>query len=85
MFHSKITKKLAGTAAGTALWMSSVSNERGEVLVSVLTAQEGPGLDLMAEGLIRRYSDAFQRPPQVLYVDCGCCSEQEGSKLQVCF
>ncbi|CAL8320142.1 unnamed protein product [Gadus morhua 'NCC'] len=53
-----MTKKLAGAAKGTALWVSSVSNEVGQVLISVLTAQEGPGLDRMVSGLIRRYSEA---------------------------
>ena len=51
----QITKKLAGTAKGTALWMSSVGNEFGEILISVLTAQEGAGLDQMANGLVKRY------------------------------
>ena len=51
----QITKKLAGTAKGTAVWMSSVGNEFGEILISVLTAQEGPGLDQMANDLVKRY------------------------------
>ncbi|CAL8237725.1 unnamed protein product, partial [Lota lota] len=71
----KMTKKLAGAAKGTALWVTSVSNEVGQVLISVLTAQEGPGLDRMVSGLIRRYSEAGVAPPLLLYVDCGCCGE----------
>ncbi|CAL8310590.1 unnamed protein product [Gadus morhua 'NCC'] len=74
----KVTKKLAGAAKGTALWMSSVSNEVGQVLISVLTAQEGPGLDRMVSDLIRRYSQAGVAPPLLLYVDCGCCRETDG-------
>ncbi|CAL8301230.1 unnamed protein product [Gadus morhua 'NCC'] len=82
----KMTKKLAGAAKGTALWVSSVSNEKGQVLISVLTAQEGPGLDRMVSGLIRRYSEAGVAPPILLYVDCGCCKETGGeSKLQARF
>ncbi|KAJ8340737.1 hypothetical protein SKAU_G00353700 [Synaphobranchus kaupii] len=50
----KITKKLSGLAKGTALWLTSVSNEVGQILISVLTAQEGPALDKMAADLIRR-------------------------------
>ncbi|KAK0151032.1 hypothetical protein N1851_007824 [Merluccius polli] len=69
----KITKKLSGHAKGTALWLTSVSNEVGQILISVLTAQEGPALDMMAADLIRRYSDAGVAPPQLLYVDCDCC------------
>ncbi|KAL0168586.1 hypothetical protein M9458_036808, partial [Cirrhinus mrigala] len=79
----KITKKLSGFAKGTALWLTSVSNEVGQILISVLTAQEGPALDTMAADLIRRYSNAGVAPPQLLYVDCECCREGTGqSKLK---
>ncbi|KAK0135333.1 hypothetical protein N1851_028826 [Merluccius polli] len=82
----KMTKKLAGAAKGTALWVSSVSNEVGQVLISVLTAQEGPGLDRMVSDLIRRYSEAGVAPPLLLYVDCGCCREAGGeTKLKARF
>nr|XP_055051854.1 uncharacterized protein LOC129437619 isoform X2 [Misgurnus anguillicaudatus] len=74
----KITKKLSGFAKGTALWLTSVSNEVGQILISVLTAQEGPALDRMAADLIRRYTDAGVAPPQLLYVDCDCCREGTG-------
>ncbi len=50
----------------------------GQILISVLTAQEGPALDTMAADLIRRYSDADVAPPQLLYVDCECCREGTG-------
>ena len=46
-----MTKKLAGAAAGTAQWMSSVGNQLGQVLRSVLTAAEGYGLRDMTWGL----------------------------------
>ena len=66
--------------------MSSVSNEVGQVLISVLTAQEGPGLDRMVSDLIRRYSQAGVAPPLLLYVDCGCCRETDGeTKLKARF
>ncbi|XP_030248701.1 uncharacterized protein LOC115566827 isoform X3 [Sparus aurata] len=79
----KITKKLSGIAKGTALWLTSVSNERCQILISVLTAQEGSAVDTMATDLIRRYSDAGVAPPQLLYVDCDCCREgSEPTKLQ---
>lgn len=74
----QITKKLSGTAKGTALWLSSVSNETGQILISVLSAQEGPALDRMAAGLMSRYSNAGVAPPQLLYVDCDCCREGKG-------
>ena len=52
----KVCKKLQGTAAGSASWCTNVGNERGEVLMSVLTESEGlEGLRPMALGLIDRY------------------------------
>ncbi|XP_028451543.1 uncharacterized protein LOC114566902 [Perca flavescens] len=69
----KITKKLAGGAAGTAAWVTNVGNEYGQVLMSVLTAAEGDGLVDMAAGLMRRYRLAGKAPPKVLYVDRDCC------------
>lgn len=74
----QITKKLSGLAKGTTLWLTSVSNEVGQILISVLTAQEGPALDIMAADLIRRYSNAGVAPPQLLYVDNDCCREGRG-------
>ncbi|XP_051244073.1 uncharacterized protein LOC127356410 [Dicentrarchus labrax] len=82
----KITKKLAGTAKGTALWLTSVGNEYGQILMSVLTAQEGAGLDPMAADLVRRYQRAGMDPPVALYVDCGCCAAAaEETKLKARF
>lgn len=60
-----------------------MSNELGQILISVLTAQEGPGLDVMVADLVRRYSQAGMPPPELLYVDTGCCMESGGqTKLQ---
>ncbi|KAI4793352.1 hypothetical protein KUCAC02_032782 [Chaenocephalus aceratus] len=72
-------KKLAGADAGTALWMSSVGNELGQVLMSVLTAAEGYGLRDMTRGLQERYQLAGKEPPQVLYVDRDCCRRDGGT------
>ncbi|XP_057199998.1 uncharacterized protein LOC130560305 [Triplophysa rosa] len=80
-----ITKKLAGTARGTGLLLTSVGNEFGQVLNSVLTAQEGAGLDKMVDGLVKRYQQAGVDPPAVLYVDCGCCAEVGETKLKARF
>ncbi|XP_069383419.1 uncharacterized protein [Paralichthys olivaceus] len=81
----KITKKLAGKAKGTALWLTSVGNEHGQILMSVLTAQEGAELDLMAADLVKGYQQARVDPPVALYVDCGCCAEAEETKLKARF
>ena len=52
----KVCRKLQGTAAGSASWCTNVGNERGEVLISILTESEGlEGLRPMAIGLIERF------------------------------
>eukprot|EP00063_Salmo_salar_P063561 XP_014038396.1 PREDICTED: uncharacterized protein LOC106591699 [Salmo salar] len=80
-----VTKKLAGTAADTAAWVTNVGNEHGQVLVSVLTAGEGDGLLPMAAGLMERYRLAGVAPPQLIYVDRDCCSSFSGSKTAAMF
>lgn len=69
-----MTKKLLGAATGTAVWATSVSNEDGQILMSVLTSHEGQGLLPMTAGLVNRYKDAGVPPPQILYVDRDCCA-----------
>ena len=36
----KICRKLQGTSANMAVWATNVGNERGEVLITVLTESE---------------------------------------------
>lgn len=48
-------KKLAEDAAGITGWCTNVGNERGEALISVMTATEGAGLEKTAQGLVKRY------------------------------
>nr|XP_055076379.1 uncharacterized protein LOC129455635 [Misgurnus anguillicaudatus] len=81
----KVTKKLAGAAAGTAAWCTNVGNEHGQVLVSVLTAAEGHGLHPMAAGLMKRYREAGEAAPKVMYVDRDCCSLHGKSQVKVMF
>ena len=51
----KICKKLLGAAAKTANWATNVGNERGEVVISVLTESESKAsLQKMANGLMDR-------------------------------
>ncbi|XP_067281466.1 uncharacterized protein [Pseudorasbora parva] len=71
----KITKKLAGGIADTATWMTNVGNEFGQVLNCVLTTGEGAGLDDLCQGIVKRYKDAGEPEPVVIYVDRDCCSE----------
>lgn len=80
----KVCKKLQGAAANTAQWVTNVGNERGEVVMSVLTESEGTeGLQKMADGLMSRYEAAQQPPPVLLYTDRDCCSKRGPSKFQV--
>nr|XP_055056883.1 uncharacterized protein LOC129441130 [Misgurnus anguillicaudatus] len=81
----KVTKKLAGAAAGTAAWCTIVGNEHGQVLVSVLTAAEGHGLHPMAAGLMKHYREAGEAAPKVMYVDRDCCSLNGKSQVKVMF
>ena len=70
-----ICKKLQRSEAGTASCMTNVRNERGEVLLSVLTTSESvESLKSLADGLTARYREAQQSPPQVLYTDRDCCA-----------
>jgi len=56
----KVCKKLQRTAAGSASWCTNVGNEKGEVLISVLTESEGlEGLRPMATGIIKRFARKF--------------------------
>ncbi|XP_063063642.1 uncharacterized protein LOC134456175 [Engraulis encrasicolus] len=66
----KITKKLSGYRD---TWLTSIGNEAGQILNSVVTRKEDSTLDKMAAGLVRRYRQAAVPPPVVLYVDRGCC------------
>ena len=71
----KILKKLQGADAGTATWLTNVGNEQGEILQPVLTTSESvESLKSLADGLTRRYVEAQQPSPQVLYTDRDCCA-----------
>ncbi|CAB1440818.1 unnamed protein product [Pleuronectes platessa] len=70
----KITKKLAGDIADSATWMTNVTNECGQLLNCVLTTGEGAGLDELCQGIVKRYKDAGEPEPEIIYVDRDCCS-----------
>lgn len=53
--------------------------------MSVMTVNEGTGLENMANGLMRRFSMAGVSPPEVLYVDRDCCGGTTGGKTQNLF
>ncbi|KAK0138576.1 hypothetical protein N1851_024888 [Merluccius polli] len=88
----KICKKLSGDGKGTAEWPTStaewpnVANERGQILISVLTCEESLSkMRPMAEGLMARYRRAGEAPPELLYVDRGCCRVLGVSSLEQLF
>lgn len=82
----KICNKLQGTAAGSAQWATNVSNERGEVLISVLTESESQvHLQPMVDGLTERFEQSKWDHPQVLYVDRDCCSTNGPSRYKELF
>ena len=74
----KIVRKLAGDSADIASWATTVENEKGQVLMSVMTVNKGARLENMANGLMRRYSLAGVAPPEGLYVDRDCCAGTTG-------
>ena len=81
----QITKKLAGRAAGTSMWATSVGNETGHVLNTAMTVAEGKGLDVMAQALVQRYADANVPAPKLLYVDRDCCGQSSDGKAKALF
>ncbi|XP_078571515.1 uncharacterized protein LOC144859103 [Branchiostoma floridae x Branchiostoma japonicum] len=81
----KVTKKLAGDVASSASWMTNISNEAGEVLNSVLTTGEGAGLQEVCQGIVKRYTNAHEPPPEVIYVDTHCCNDKGDPKALTYF
>ena len=62
-------KELHGAAANTAAWATNVGNEKGEIVVSVLTSSEDlSSLKPLADGLVRCYAIAGVEPPVVMYI-----------------
>jgi len=55
--------------------MTNISNECGLVLNCVLTTGEGAGHEDLCQGIVKRYQDAGEPEPEVIYVDRDCCSE----------
>ncbi|KAK2143968.1 hypothetical protein NP493_4354g00007 [Ridgeia piscesae] len=82
----KVCRKLQGASVGMAAWATNVGNERGEVLITVLTESESAhGLEPLARGLVDRYRRAGQPRPLVLYTDRDCCTQDGPSKLVALF
>lgn len=82
----KITKKLQGVEANSANWVTNVGNERGEIVISVLTASESTSsLKPMADGLVKRFAAAGEASPQIRYTDRDCCGSRDQSRFNALF
>ena len=82
----KVCRKLQGASVNMAAWATNVGNERGEVLITVLTESESAiGLQRMASGLVDRYCRSGKPRPLVLYTDRDCCTMEGLSKLNALF
>ena len=66
----QITRKLAGSSAGSVAWATNIGNKYG--LMCVLTASEGQGL---VKGLQKHFRDANVTASCLLYVDRNCCGK----------
>ena len=68
-YTKKICRKLAGATAGTATWQTNVGNEKGEVLLSVVTDSEAlVSLKPMADGLMKRYLFVYREITQLIFM-----------------
>ena len=83
----KVLKKLVGDAQGTASWVTDIGNEYGAILQCIVTSSESKdGLEKLTVGIVKRYREANEPPPQLLYADSNCCSEEGRlSKYRVLF
>lgn len=68
----QVVKKLSGEGKATAEWFTSISNEYSQTVSFVLTCAESvEDLKPMVDGVIKRYEDAEQPEPSILYIDKG--------------
>lgn len=82
----KIVKKLAGESKGSAAWATNIGNEYGGILQCVITHSESTeALQLMADGIMIRYSKAKVQPPVAIYTDRDCCNINGSSKINDLF
>ncbi|XP_078586042.1 uncharacterized protein LOC144886445 [Branchiostoma floridae x Branchiostoma japonicum] len=80
------TKKICKKLSGEGKWCTNVANERGQILMSVLTCEESiEKLGPMSTGLMTRYRKAGEAPPDLMYVDRGCCPAYGDSTVEKLF
>ena len=74
----KFMRKLQGVEAESANWVTNVGNEKGEIMISVLTSSESTSsLKPMVDGLVKSFKVAGMEPPQILYTDRDCCGSDQ--------
>lgn len=62
---TKKVVKVSGVEAESANWATNIGNERGEIMISVLTAPESTSsLKPMANGLVKWFEIAGVKPPE---------------------
>ncbi|KAI8485803.1 hypothetical protein Bbelb_363550 [Branchiostoma belcheri] len=82
----KILKKIYGAGQGTMQYVTSVLNEWGQFLSTVVVASESEGCyRRLARGLVARFQRAKAPAPKVIYADNNCCRDSGSSFLEVLF
>ncbi|XP_073669645.1 uncharacterized protein [Paramisgurnus dabryanus] len=70
----KVLKKIYGDGRGTMQYITSVLNEWGQFLTTVVVAAESEGCyRRMAKGLMAHFERARAPAPAVIYADNNCC------------
>ena len=63
-----------GEGAGTMHYLTTVLNEFGQFVTTIVTASESEeAYAPMARGLMARFRRANVPPPKILYTDTNCC------------
>ncbi|XP_078598011.1 LOW QUALITY PROTEIN: uncharacterized protein LOC144874060 [Branchiostoma floridae x Branchiostoma japonicum] len=82
----KILKKIYGDGQGTLQYVTSVLNEWGQFLTTVVVASESEDCyRRLAKGLVARFLRAKAPPPKVIYADNNCCREKGPSMYETLF
>ncbi|XP_028293729.1 uncharacterized protein LOC114456278 [Gouania willdenowi] len=82
----KILKKIYGEGRGTMQYVTSVLNEWGQFLTTVVVAAESEGCYArMARGLVARFERSNAPAPKVIYADNNCCRDSGSSFLETLF
>ncbi|XP_077098059.1 uncharacterized protein LOC143749421 [Siphateles boraxobius] len=82
----KVLKKIYGDGQGTMQYLTSVLNEWGQFLTTVVVAAESEACYArMARGLVARFERAKAPAPRVIYADNNCCRDSGSSFLETLF